>query len=344
LAAVNASFNESMLYPIFVNLTYFDTNPFGWINYTTGNTTDEIFSVCDNSTFSPIDEPLWAANYSALNDSWSSTYNSSYLTSSYNTTYDALVSDNTSWNESIAAELFYGISNPFNFFNDSTVLNVNSSIYCSYMDNSTERDIFMLTYNQTYDALISYNATWNQTLGDELYYSVSNPWGFINYTTGNTTDEIFAVCDNSTFIKTELDPLWSGNYTALNSSWSTTFNSTYDAKISYNSTFNQTLTDLLYAGLGESLWSGNYSALNDSWSTTYNLTYSQWNKTYADGLYQSAAGNTTAQVQNAMNNTGLLFNVSTWVANDTKMYFGSQKQYCIYYNSSLQALVSTNVC
>ena len=30
--------------------------------------------------------------------------------------------------------------------------------------------------------------------------------------------------------------------------------------------------------------------------------------------------------------------------NDTKLYFGTQGQYCIYYNSTLGALVSTNVC
>jgi len=32
---------------------------------------------------------------------------------------------------------------------------------------------------------------------------------------------------------TETDPLWTGNYTAYNSSWSSTYNATYDAKVSF---------------------------------------------------------------------------------------------------------------
>ena len=39
-------------------------------------------------------------------------------------------------------------------------------------------------------------------------------------------------CVTPTSVETE--PLWTSNYTAFNSSWSSTYNSTYDAKISFN--------------------------------------------------------------------------------------------------------------
>jgi hypothetical protein len=88
---------------------------------------------------------------------------------------------------------------------------------------------------------------------------------------------------NSTTLpsQAETDPLWSSNYSAYNSSWSSTFNQTYH---NYNSTglikdwnatgfiinwssllsggnssFNQSLTDSLYSAKSEPLWTSNQS-------------------------------------------------------------------------------------
>jgi hypothetical protein len=96
------------------------------------------------------------------------------------------------------------------------------------------------------------------------------------------------------------ETLWSGNYSLFNNSWSTTYNATYDAKVTDNQSWNQTLgdsiyyplqnnplgywndtyaafnktyADTLYTGIGEPLWSSNYSLFNDSWSSTYNSSY-----------------------------------------------------------------------
>lgn len=83
----NTSFNQSMLYQLFVNLTYYNTNPFGYItssfnsSYNTQlghNTTNEIFTVCNNNTFAFKNEPLWTNNYTSLNSSWSNIYNQTY--------------------------------------------------------------------------------------------------------------------------------------------------------------------------------------------------------------------------------------------------------------------------
>ena len=93
---------------------------------------------------------------------------------------------------------------------------------------------------------------------------------------------------------TESDPFWTGNYSAYNSSWTSTYNTTYDA---YNSTgliinWSQDLSD--YATLSEILNFNYYNStdfdigdyyLNSNPSNYWNDTYATFNKTYADTLY-----------------------------------------------------------
>jgi len=50
----------------------------------------EIWNVIANDTFAYIDEPLWTANYTAYNDSWTTTYNATYNTWAYNQTIPAV--------------------------------------------------------------------------------------------------------------------------------------------------------------------------------------------------------------------------------------------------------------
>jgi hypothetical protein len=162
------------------------------------------------------------------------------------------------------------------------------------------------------------NATWNQSLADLLYYSINNPFNFINYTTGNTTDEIFAVCDNSTFLKSfdELDPWWEANYTALNNSWSSTFNSTYDDFVTANvsatsnnslycygkSEVNLNVNDSIFLNgkNGNYYWNITGGIPSTNISITQNLNMSNYNTTY----YQVAEASPVCSKY--YNSTGIL--------------------------------------
>lgn len=100
---------------------------------------------------------------------------------------------------------------------------------------------WLSTYNASYAA--SGNATFNQTLTDLLYAQIK--WNY-NQTTGAITYADAAML-------------------AQNVSWMTTFNATY---ATYgNSTFNQTLTDLLYAS---KVW--NYNQTTPALVYNYNQT------------------------------------------------------------------------
>jgi hypothetical protein len=244
------------------NNTYSATYDNDDVNFTvTENDTGNItYEVCTNSI----------QNITVNNSLYFNGYNSSYfypyanplnfINSSYNSTYDAKISDNVSWNESYADTKYASIG------------------------------------------VGADNASWNQSFADTLYYSINNPFGYINYTTGNTTDEIFSVCNNNTF-STISEPLWSANYSAFNISWSSTYNSSY-------------LT-------AETDWNGNYSKV---WNITggipstnltinSNLNMSIYNQSY----YLSAEA--IPACSKYYNSTGVLkwcdcFNAThKWMAN-----------------------------
>lgn len=86
-------------------------------------------------------------------------------------------------------------------------------------------------------------------VGGVVNISTMDSWLFINASTwineslnvsGNitaaniTADYFFGDGSGLTGITvTETDPLWTSNFTAYNSSWSSTYNATYDAKVSF---------------------------------------------------------------------------------------------------------------
>ncbi|MBU0958776.1 MAG: hypothetical protein KKB31_02400 [Nanoarchaeota archaeon] len=111
--------------------------------------------------YSTIDEPFWASNYTAFNDSWASTYNA---------TYDAKVSDNTSWNETHANTLYSTILEPLWAGN-----------YSSFNISWTS------TFNSTYDALVTENVSWNETYSGSLYSTILEPLWAGNYSAFNTS-------------------------------------------------------------------------------------------------------------------------------------------------------------
>ena len=162
-----------------------------------------------------------------------------------------------------------------------------------------------------------YNATFDYYFGFFGGY-VSNTTERALFTGGNTTDEIFGVCDNSTFSPIA-EPLWSANYTALNTSWSTDTDTSNTTDEIFGVCNNDT-----FSPLTEPLWAANYSALNTTWSTDTsnttdeifgvcnNDTFAPLNEPLWSGNYSALnatwstdtdTSNTTAQMQAAVNAT-----------------------------------------
>ena len=91
------------------------------------------------------------------------------------------------------------------------------------------------------------------------------------------------------------------NITNVPSSWTSTYNATYDTKVTDNSSWNQALATTLYADIK---WNYNqstaaYNMYNAQWASTYNATYDTWSYnqtspaiTYSDT--KSAPGNCPA--------------------------------------------------
>src|SRR3989339_28195 len=236
-------------------------------NETKLNNTIDLRAGGDNSSwnesyadtqYSSITESLWSANFTAYNNSWSSTFNSTY--DGYNST--GLIKN---WNST-------GYIKDWNL----TGLIINwSTDLTNYF---TKSQILSFNYwNDTY-------ATFNKTYANTLYASIS--------VTGDNSSWNESYADTQYSSITE--PLWSSNFTSYNSSWSSTFNSTYDG---YNSTgliknWNSTgyIKDWNLTGLIIN-WSTdltNYFTKSQILSFNYwNDTYATFNKTYADTLYAS---------------------------------------------------------
>ena len=168
------------------------------------------------------------------NESWTSTYNA---------TYDALVTDNSSWNQSYADTLYAGIEWGYNQTESSN----------SYSDSiiAINNASWSTTYNTTYN---SYNSTglirdWNST---ELLINWSTPETdslAYNGTLTYLSDLIAWNYYNASNPQPELDPKWSSNFSLYNISWTSTYNATYDALVTDNSSWNQSFADALYSNI-----------------------------------------------------------------------------------------------
>lgn len=162
-----------------------------------------------------------------------------------------------------------GIQNvPAGFADD---IDNDTGIGHTHLSNFTDDILWTTLFNSTYSSyglLSGFNSTYNAT-----YDATTLAWE------GNYSTLIGSV-NNASYLST-YNATYDG--TINNASYLSTYNSTYDAKVSYNITFNQSLTDLLYAGIE---WDYNqtiatYNLYNAIWSTTYNSTYdattSAWN-------------------------------------------------------------------
>ena len=316
----NTSWNESYANTQYADISVVDTqkNASGnyvyndsttiYFNETKLNNTIDLRAGGDNSSwnesyantqYASISEPLWSANFTAYNSSWSSTFNSTYdgynsteLIKDWNSTgyiknwnntgliinwSTSLTNDNTSWNESYANTRYLLQSEEGN-------LDVNSSVYSnsstwwsglySYLSGWFVNNAGVLEFNETkLNNTIDLraggdNTSWNESYADTQYSSIS-------------------------------EPLWSANFTAYNSSWSSTFNSTYDG---YNST--GLIKDWNSTGYIKN-W--NNTGLIINWSTSLTNDNTSWNESYANTRYllQSEEGNLDV-------NSSVYSNSSTW--------------------------------
>ncbi len=302
-------------------------------------------SIDARSSFSEVD-PYWSSNSSLYNSSWSSTYNSTY--NSYNST--GLIQNWNStgyirnWSTSSYVETDPYWSGNFSLYNSSWSTTYNST-YNTYNStgliqnwNSTGyiRNWSTSSYAET-DPYWSgnfslYNSSWSTTYN--LTYDGYNSTGLIK--DWNATGYIK---NWSTSSYVETDPYWSGNFSLYNSSWSSTYNSTYDG---YNSTglikdWNATgyIKNWSTSSYVETdpYWSGNFSLYNSSWSSTYNSTYDGYNST---GLIQN------------WNSTGYIRNWSTSSYVETDPYWSGNfslynSSWSSTYNSTYNSYNSTGL-
>lgn len=241
-----------------------------------------------------------------------------YINNTFNATYDSSIKvANTSNNTlfcnggNCLTAALNNISNNTLFCNGLACVGAslgnlsNNSLYCNGLNCLVNGSLN--TFNATYNAFNAsgYIQNWNQS----GYIRDFNATGYINN------------WNQSTFIKD-----WNS------STWLINWNQTGFLK-------NYNVSSLIIN------WNSSSSIIN--WNQTGYIK--DWNSsTYIQNWnssgYIRAQFNTTAQVQAAMNNTNAAFNITLQYVNDSKLYFGSQRQFCIYYNSTLEALVSSNVC
>jgi len=297
----NFTWNQSLADTLY----YWITNPDNFIN-TTYNSTYDTYAY--NQTTPAIDYIL-SNPYGWLNTS----YNSTYDTYAYNQTQPAI--DWVTAQGYISQESEYN-SNPLGYINDTSwnitawngtlAFNNTLATYDTWAYNQTQPAIDWVTA-QGYSVG---NSSWNQSLTDTLYYSISNPYGFLNssynstYNTwayNQTTPAIDYILSNpynwinTTAVDTE--PLWSGNYSLYNDTWSSTYNSTYDTYA-----YNQTIEAIDY------ILSNPYNWVN----TTYNSTYDQWAYNQTTAAIDYILSNPYGWLNSTYNTT-----YDTWAYNQT---------------------------
>src|SRR3989339_54040 len=244
--------------------------------------------------------------------------------------------DNSSWNESYANTQYADISvvdtqknaSGNYVYNDSTTIYFNETKLNRTIDlrdtNETTRFNNLVGNCSSGDFVFGVDSSGNKVCltpsgsgditsvqGDNFYiYNGSNSGAVVlafNETKLNNTIDLRAGGDNSSWNESYADtqyssisePLWSANFTAYNSSWSSTFNSTYDG---YNST--GLIKDWNSIGYIKN-W--NNTGLIINWSTSLTNDNTSWNESYANTRYllQSEEGNLDV-------NSSVYSNSSTW--------------------------------
>ena len=166
------------------------------INVTYSNFSGLFTVVCALDETTTGGEPLWSANYTLFNSTWSSTFNTTYNTFAYNQTIPA-INQILSWayynSSSFNINDYYLKNNPFSFYN-------------------------LTSWNNPYTYWNSTFATFNKTYGDTLYYSISNPSSFITLAQyfSNATTEFYPKTSNPFgYLNTSSETNWNANYSQV---------------------------------------------------------------------------------------------------------------------------------
>lgn len=258
-----------------VNTSYYlASNPLNFIN----NTVNSSYYLTSNPA-GYITNTVNASYYLASNPN-------GYITNTVNTSY-YLASNPAGYVSDKVNTSYYLASNPSNYITDGntnwdnnygfTVINA-TSITCSGNDKisayNNATGVFTCTTDQT-GAGSGDNASWNESLGNSLYY-LRTDFDILDYVFTSTLDE----------------------YATRHSFNSTQFNST----VTYsNVSIKESWLDSLYVRLSSIVTLvGNWTLDKPSYSTTaqanalykpvgietYNSTANGFNKTFADGLYK----------------------------------------------------------
>jgi len=217
----------------------------------------------------------WNGNYSIFtglinNASYLSTYNSTYAASTANNSFNQSLTDtlysNIKWgyNMTTAAYDLYNAVwlSTYNSTYDATTStwNGNSTALIGCINNAS----YLSTYNSTYAASVS-NNSWNESraiLVSELI------------TTYNST--YHGLISNASYLST-YNATYAGYSINVSINYTKQTYDTYDTRWSGgNASFNQSLTDLLYAGIewDYNMTTATYNLYNAIWSRTDNSTYS----------------------------------------------------------------------
>jgi len=243
--------------------------------------------------------------------------------------------------------IFYNASNiSYEWYGNTTIFetigNCSSSYSCGLVFYNSSNSSYEWFSNTT--IFESFNASYNTLMGK------------------NTTDEIFTVCNNATFHPLKnLDLDWSGDLNWGNlSNWNIDVLWTGTLDWGNLTGFN---LDKTWAGTLD--W-GNLTGFNldKSWTGTLdggNITADSLSGTQIAELSDADISNTLtcsdlvagsevvadSEVDDAITIDGAVFINSTKgidVDDDVKVYFGTNQDFCIYFNTTYSALVSTNDC
>lgn len=90
-------------------------------------------------------------------------------------------SDNSSWNESYADTLYYGLGNPNGYVASGT-----TNAWVIATDNITGFPTHLSNFTNDL-SIVEDNTSWNESYADTLYYPLSNPFGYLNTSTGGNS-------------------------------------------------------------------------------------------------------------------------------------------------------------
>src|SRR3990167_9900261 len=263
----NLSFNQTLANSLYANIQWNYNQTIPANAYTDSQVNKTFNQSLTDLLYASI---IWNYNQSAPVFSYITTNEPSWL-STYNATYANNIANN-SFNQSLTDSLYRFKNTQINAseVNKTTGTFFLGELLDSILDqiktllNSLETNKLNVTdqrYNDTayisnvnlslsnrIDSVVS-NSTFNQSLTDALYYSISNPNGFINNTYNATYDATTSqwngnasmVYNHTVVSNAYTDSVVSAN----NASWTSTYNATYAANIANNS-FNQSLADSLY--------------------------------------------------------------------------------------------------